>query len=206
MAVENQTTGDVEILEWEDPSAPPPAVAPVGKTRVIRDSVSGRLFISISTSPYVLLPNLPAISLADVAGGTLLPLLVVVPVPWDTTRFVDAVEFAHVPPSPLITIVRGGRFKISFNVTPTMTAGAGGGARTTVLHALLVNGAVAAGTNFVFSYHRIAADGTQTATLSPIELPLIAGDVVSVVSVKLTAGGTLVLSGGASSLYIERVA
>lgn len=55
MAVENQTAGDIEILEWENPSAPPPPVAPVGKTRVVRDPVTGCLLISISTSPYFFL-------------------------------------------------------------------------------------------------------------------------------------------------------
>lgn len=148
---------------------------------------------------------IPAISLSDVAGGTALPLATIVSIPWDTQRFIDGAFFAHVPPSPLVTVLVGGRYKITFNITPTMIAGAGAAARSTVIHAVLINGAIAAGTNLVYSYHRLPANGTQTATLSSIELILAAGDVVSAVSFKSVGTSTIVVSGGASSLLVERV-
>lgn len=46
------TTGDIQIAEWENPDSPPAPVAPLGKTRVIRDSVGGKLLFSLDTSPY----------------------------------------------------------------------------------------------------------------------------------------------------------
>lgn len=204
--VETHTTGDVEVLEFEDPSGGfPPPLSGAAQTRFARDPVSGRLFQSIAGGPYVMVPDLPVASLADVAGGTALPLLTIVPVPWDTARVpVDAVEFGFVAPSPAITILRGGRFLISFNITPIMTAGFGVLARSTVLHALLVNGALAAGVNIVASYHRTAVNGIDTATLEPVILSLVAGDIVSVVSVKISGISTISLLGGGSSLLIER--
>lgn len=44
----NKTTGAIEILQWNDLSAGPAAVAPAGKTRVVRDPFTGCLFISIA--------------------------------------------------------------------------------------------------------------------------------------------------------------
>ena len=155
--------------------------------------------------PETGLPDGPAASLTDLAGGTALPLLTFVSVPWDTQRFFDPTAFAHTPPSPLIVVLNSGRYQIGFDVTPTMTAGgAAVGARTTVAHALLVNGAIVPGT-IVFSYHRSSVDGTDTATLVPIQLVLAAGDIVSVISVKLTSAvSTISLFGGGSNLTLEQ--
>lgn len=208
--VQTQTTGDIEILEWEDVSgAFPPPVAPAGKTRVVRDLTTGRLFISRNTLPYVLLPDLPTASLADVAGGTALPLLTIVPVPWDTERVLDTTEFTHAASSPNVTIDRAGRYNVGFNITPNMTAGNGNVARSTVLHALQIDtggGFVTVAGTTTASYHRDSTDGRNTGTLEPVSLSLGAGDILRVVSTKITGTSTISLLGDGSNFTLIREA
>lgn len=152
--------------------------------------------------------DLGAISLWN-ATSIPLPLATLVPLTWSTQRFIDPTEFSHTPGTSDVTLIKGGRYAIGFNVTPTITAGTGIAARSTVLHALLAD----VGAGFVFvpgtivaSYHRIDTNGTQTATLAPIELVLPAAALLRVVSFKTVGASTIATLGSGNSFTVERSA
>jgi hypothetical protein len=152
--------------------------------------------------------TLGAVSLTNVVGGLALPLLTIVPIPWAIQRVIDPTQYTHVPGTPDVTVLNAGQYAVSFNVTPIMTAGFGGLARSTVLHALLLDVgagfALVPGT-IVASYHRITTNGRQTATLAPAQLALGAGSILRIASLKISGLSIIATAADGTNLTIDRV-
>ncbi len=128
------------------------------------------------------------------------PPAVFVTVPLNVQSFTpNPAVFSHTPPSGLVTVLVAGRYTVSADVSGFQSVTT---SRSSVLWAVFRNGLLLPGT-IMLTYHRTAAAGFDSAS-TVVTDDFAAGDVLSIVALRVAGVGTLSMFLQGCSLTIER--